>query len=130
MAEPALYPFIGSRLPSTASCESDIAVRPSACPPTECGGGSTGGGRWRADREAVGYVQATLNAPGSGYAGEATLAMVTRLREGEVQRLVAHVHPEHGASQAVARAIGPLPTDIVVDGETRWQWASTAATTI
>jgi RimJ/RimL family protein N-acetyltransferase len=58
---------------------------------------------------------------GCGYAREAASLMVTRLRDDGVQHVVAHVHPEHRASQAVARAIGLRPTDTVVDGETRWQ---------
>jgi hypothetical protein len=35
--------------------------------------------------------------------------------------VVAHVLPEHQASMGVARAIGLAPTDVVVDGEVRWE---------
>jgi RimJ/RimL family protein N-acetyltransferase len=47
--------------------------------------------------------------------------MVEWLREQRVEVVVAHVHPEHQASMGVARAIGLAPTDVVVDGEVRWE---------
>ena len=34
--------------------------------------------------------------------------------------MIAHIHPEHRASQRVARAVGLVPTTQVVDGEVRW----------
>jgi RimJ/RimL family protein N-acetyltransferase len=37
-----------------------------------------------------------------------------------VRRLVAHVHPDHVASAAVARSLGLAATDELVDGEVRW----------
>lgn len=43
------------------------------------------------------------------------------LRQASVQTLIAHVHPEHEASKAVARAVGLVPTETVVDGEVRWK---------
>jgi len=46
--------------------------------------------------------------------------MVGWLRNCGVDRLVAHVHPEHRASIGVARALGLTPTATVVDGEIRW----------
>ena len=58
---------------------------------------------------------------GRGYAVESARAMVEWLREQRVEVVVAHVHPEHQASMAVARAIGLAPTDEVVDGEVRWE---------
>jgi RimJ/RimL family protein N-acetyltransferase len=93
--------------------------------------------RRRADGRAVGTVQATVdedeNAPtaevawvvarpyqGHGYAREAAQCMVGWLREhGVVVR--AHVHPDHGASQGVARAVGLHPTHTLVEGEVRWE---------
>jgi len=56
---------------------------------------------------------------GLGYASEAAVSLVDRLRE-EGWSVVADIHPDHGASQQVARAAGLAPTDEVVDGETRW----------
>jgi RimJ/RimL family protein N-acetyltransferase len=67
----------------------------------------------------VGTVQATLEDgvaevawvigvahQGRGFAGEATAGMVEWLRHNGVRGLVAHVHPEHHASVAVARRVG------------------------
>lgn len=56
-----------------------------------------------------------------GYAHEAAKVMVRWLRHQGVEVVVAHVHPQHQASIAVARAVGLAPTDTVVDGEVRWQ---------
>jgi RimJ/RimL family protein N-acetyltransferase len=58
---------------------------------------------------------------GQGFAKEGVRALATWLRERGVSCLVAHVHPGHLASMAVARSIGLEPTDITVDGEARWQ---------
>jgi RimJ/RimL family protein N-acetyltransferase len=94
--------------------------------------------RRRADGRAVGTVQATVvpqeeglvaevawvvGTPyqGHGYAREAAGTMVGWLRDEGVARVVAHVHPDHQASQRVARAVGLTPTTTVVDGEIRWQ---------
>jgi RimJ/RimL family protein N-acetyltransferase len=60
---------------------------------------------------------------GNGYAREATAAVVTWLREQGVELLVAHVHPEHGASMAVARSLGLTPGTVRDDGEVRWTTA-------
>jgi len=46
---------------------------------------------------------------------------VTWLRHQGVQTLIAHVHPQHEASKAVARAVGLAPTETLVDGEVRWE---------
>ncbi|HET9420820.1 MAG TPA: GNAT family N-acetyltransferase [Nocardioides sp.] len=94
--------------------------------------------RLRDGGAAVGTTQATVTQPdgvvtaevawvvagshqGNGYAVESARAMVDWLREQHVEVVVAHVHPEHHASMAVARAIGLAPTDVVVDGEVRWE---------
>jgi len=58
---------------------------------------------------------------GQGYAHEAAQAMVGWLRLHGVEVVIAHVHPRHQASMAVARAVGLVPTDAIVDGEVRWQ---------
>ncbi len=86
---------------------------------------------------AVGTLQATLPASGPdtgsaevawvvaraaqglGYASEAAASLVGRLREAG-WAVVAHIHPDHTASQRVARAAGLAPTDDLVDGEVRW----------
>lgn len=87
---------------------------------------------------AIGYVQATVErtpagpeasiawviAPGfqgRGLATEAAGAMVDWLRTMGVEHLVADIHPDHAASQAVARKLGLHPTSVIVDGEVRWR---------
>lgn len=101
--------------------------------------------RSRADDEVAGYVQATVESDlvdasaggsslvaelawvvgtryqGRGLACEAVAGMVTWLQGQGVERFVAHVHPEHAASAAVARSAGLRATDVVADGEVRWQ---------
>ncbi|MFE6775850.1 GNAT family N-acetyltransferase [Streptomyces sp. NPDC057702] len=94
--------------------------------------------RRTSDAQVIGTVQATLSRPdtggpqaslawtigvahqGSGFGREAALAMARWLRAQGVTHLVASIHPEHGASGAIARALGLAPTDVVVDGEVRW----------
>jgi len=90
------------------------------------------------DGQAVGTVQATLTEQAGrliadiawvigsshqrrGYAREAAHTMAGWLREQQVDVVIAFVHPEHEASMAVARALGLAPTDVLVDGEVRWQ---------
>lgn len=57
---------------------------------------------------------------GRGFAKEAARALVGWLSEREVDTVIAHVHPEHQASAAVAAAAGLAATDEVEDGEIRW----------
>jgi RimJ/RimL family protein N-acetyltransferase len=94
--------------------------------------------RERATGRGVGTVQATVSGSGPGrvaelawviasadqgrgFAKEAVAVMAAWLGEHGVSRLAAHIHPEHEASMAVARSVGLAPTDVVVDGETRWE---------
>lgn len=89
---------------------------------------------------AVGTLQATLPAggpsegaaevawvvgrawQGRGLATESARSLVELLRA-DGWTIVAHVHPEHEASQGVARAAGLVPTDVMVDGEVEWRSA-------
>jgi RimJ/RimL family protein N-acetyltransferase len=97
--------------------------------------------RRRPAGQAVGTVQATVIGEqpdavaeiawvigiahqGQGFAKEAVQAMAAWLCAHDTCRLIAHIHPEHEASQAVARAAGLRPTDTMVDGEVRWQSVS------
>ena len=94
--------------------------------------------RRRADDQAVGTVQATVTSldgllvaevawvvgtayQGQGYAKEAASTMVQWLRSRGISRVVAHIHPDHHASHAVARALGLSRTGTWHDGEERWQ---------
>ncbi len=60
-------------------------------------------------------------AQGRGYAGEAARAVVGWLEKVDVKSYVAHIHPEHGASAGVARALGMESSDVMVDGEVEWR---------
>ncbi|MFD3652434.1 GNAT family N-acetyltransferase [Streptomyces sp. NPDC058620] len=91
--------------------------------------------RARGEGRLVGYVQATVRGPraevawvvgtgwqGRGYAKEAAKGLVAYLLDGgEVRTVVAHIHPGHAASAAVASAAGLSPTDEWEDGEARWR---------
>ncbi|MEU2149735.1 GNAT family N-acetyltransferase, partial [Streptomyces globisporus] len=82
----------------------------------------------------AGYVQATVRGPraeiawvvgtpwqGRGYASEAAQGLAAHLvSAGGVRELVAHIHPDHAASAAVAVAAGLGPTGGWEDGERRW----------
>jgi len=90
--------------------------------------------RVRADGCLAGYVQATVRGAraevawvvgtrwqGRGYAKEAAAGLVRHLLDqGSVRTVVAHIHPDHAASAAVAAAAGLRPTDERQDGEVRW----------
>jgi len=56
---------------------------------------------------------------GRGFATEAAQGLVGWL-EDRANAIVAHVHPDHAASAAVAAACGLAPTEHVEDGEIRW----------
>lgn len=56
-----------------------------------------------------------------GIAREAALGLVGWLRQRPVRTVVAHVHPDHAASAAVAAAAGLTRTDRWHDGEVRWE---------
>lgn len=86
------------------------------------------------DGAAVGTVQATVVEAeaslawvvgsmwqGHGYAKEAAAAVATWLRAQGVSSLRANIHPEHAASNEVARSLGLSPTDQRVDGEVVWR---------
>ncbi|MEU2135242.1 GNAT family N-acetyltransferase [Streptomyces sp. NPDC018352] len=86
----------------------------------------------------AGYVQATVTADEHGAAAEiawvtgtpwqrrgiateATQGLVAWLRKHPVHTVIAHIHPDHKASAAVATAAGLTPTNQWHDGEIRWQ---------
>ena len=94
--------------------------------------------RLRAEDQVVGTVQATVRSldgrlaaevawvvatayQGHGYAKGAASTMAEWLRRHGVLLLVAHVHPDHHASQAVARGLGLTRTGTSHDGEERWE---------
>jgi RimJ/RimL family protein N-acetyltransferase len=94
--------------------------------------------RRRADAQPVGTVQATVTSrdgrrcanvawvvgtqwQSQGFASEAARALVDWLRGERAEEVVAHIHPDHRASAAVATRAGLEPTDDQVDGEQVWR---------
>ncbi|MFV8186901.1 GNAT family N-acetyltransferase [Streptomyces sp. AF1B] len=89
--------------------------------------------REKSESRLVGTVQATVTGSlaeiawiigtpwqGRGYATEAARALVAHLGQVRVSTVIAHIHPDHHASAAVARATGLEPTEEQQDGEVRW----------
>jgi RimJ/RimL family protein N-acetyltransferase len=90
----------------------------------------------------VGFVQTTIEDDtadvawvvgtpwqGKGIAREAASAMCAWLIEQGTTRITAHIHPEHIASEAVARSVGLHRTDNAdEDGEVIWSSAATSPT--
>jgi RimJ/RimL family protein N-acetyltransferase len=94
--------------------------------------------RRQADSRAIGTVQATLadrdgrwsaqvawvvgvEWQNRGFALEAARALVEWLHERGAADIVAHVHPDHRASAAVATRAGLQRTDEQADGEQVWR---------
>jgi RimJ/RimL family protein N-acetyltransferase len=90
--------------------------------------------RRRDSGHAVGTVQATIDASVAevawvvassyqrrGYAREAAAEMLRWLHQHGITMVIAHVHPEHSASIALARSLGLRPTTRTRDGEVRWE---------
>ncbi|RFA12817.1 hypothetical protein B7R21_10540 [Subtercola boreus] len=137
LADPSLYGFTGGEPPSIQQLRSRYERQVVGLSPD-------GREQWlnwivcRLDGPALGFVQATVMsepalsaevawvvAPahqGQGFASEAAGAVVELLTESVgATTFVAHIHPDHAASQAVARHLGLRPTPESVDGEQRWQ---------
>ncbi|MFC5830589.1 GNAT family N-acetyltransferase [Nonomuraea insulae] len=129
LSDPALHRFTGGA-PLTAQ---ELALRYERLV-----SGPPGWRNWviwlRAEKRLVGYVQATIDErtaevawvigtpwQGRGLAGAAATALVGRLMEQEIDTIVAHIHPGHAASAAVATAAGLHPTERWEDGEVLWE---------
>ncbi len=133
LGDPALYTFTGGERPTldvlTARYASQLA------------GSNRPDEAWhnwivrlQPDDVPVGFMQATVVGPTAeiawvigthwqrrGLAREAVRAMAGWLRAQGTQRLTAHIHPEHVASERVAAAVGLTVTDEVdADGERLW----------
>lgn len=137
LADPLLYRFTGGSPPALAELEERYRHQVAGSPD-----GREGWHNWlvrRAiDGRAVGFVQATVTGvvgaesaalawvigtdfQGQGYAREAAALLVDRLTAWGVTSYTADIHPDHAASQAVARSIGLDPTAQSVNGEVRWR---------
>ncbi|MFF0479310.1 GNAT family N-acetyltransferase [Streptomyces sp. NPDC004284] len=135
LADPALHAFIGGA-PLTAPELRARYERLVAGSPDPAVVWCNWVVRLRAGERLAGTVQATLTDDGRtaevawvtgtgwqgrGIAREAAGALVDLLLARGVRTVVAHVHPAHTASAAVARAAGLTPTDGEQDGEVRWE---------
>lgn len=135
LADPALHTFIGGE-PEDAGRLRERYARQTAGSPDPAQAWFNWVLRLRAEDRLVGYVQATVTGrgrvaelawvvgtpwQGRGLAGEAARALVDALAAAGVERVVAHVHPGHRASGAVAASAGLHRTGLVHDGEDRWE---------
>ncbi|MFF9350934.1 GNAT family N-acetyltransferase [Streptomyces sp. NPDC014734] len=138
--DPALYTYTGGA-PEAADALRARYARQTAGSPDP-------GVRWwnwvlrvRDEDRLAGYVQATVDVreaeaeiawvvgtrwQGRGYAKEAASGLVNHLTgagtgTGPMRTVVAHIHPDHVASGAVAATAGLVPTEVWCDGERRWE---------
>ena len=137
LADPGLHAFTGGEPTS----ETQLHARHTRQAAGQSPDGTQGWLNWVArDRETeapIGTVQATISdgddgrcaalawviatsRQGEGLATEAAGAAVEWLRDQGVTRFVAHIHPDHGASGAVARHLGLAATEARHAGEVRW----------
>ncbi len=140
LADPALYAFTGGR-PLTPAELRDRYGRLAAGSPDPL----VTWGNWvikvRETGGLAGYVQATITGAdgagnglvaevawvvgpawqGQGLAIEAARALVGWLGRQGAGEVIAHIHPDHHASAAVAAAAGLRPAGDWHDGERRWR---------
>ncbi|MFJ8383903.1 GNAT family N-acetyltransferase [Streptomyces sp. NPDC094438] len=137
LSDPALHTFIGGA-PATAQALRSRYERLTAGSPDPEVSWLNWVVRLRAEECATGTVQATIGPAGQGIvaeiawvvgtpwqgrgiATEAARGLVEWLGRQAVPTVVAHIHPEHHASAAVAAACGLAPTEVWQDGEVGWQ---------
>jgi RimJ/RimL family protein N-acetyltransferase len=136
LADPDLYTFTGGCPPTVAALRTryERMIAGSADPDVSwC--------NWviqlRDGGRLAGTVQATISAAdgrvaevawvvgtawqGQGIATEAARALIAWLGQQQIGTVIAHIHPRHQASAAVAAAAGFTATDESQDGETRWR---------
>lgn len=131
LASPDLYTFMGGTPPTAEQLRKTYG--------RQVQGPADPGEQWhnwivRTADGPIGYVQATVtgdeadiawvtgaHAQGNGYASEAAAGMKTWLIGQGVRRITAHIHPDHHASNGVARRLGLQPTGDFDDGERRWE---------
>jgi RimJ/RimL family protein N-acetyltransferase len=136
LSDPALHTFIGGT-PDTPQALRSRYQRMTAGSPDPAVSWLNWVIRLRDEACLTGTVQATVGPSGHGLtaeiawvvgtpwqgrgiAGEAARGLVDWLSRQPVQTVIAHIHPEHRASAAVAAAAGLIPTDEWHEGEIRW----------
>jgi RimJ/RimL family protein N-acetyltransferase len=137
LSDPALHAFIGG-VPATPQALRARYERMTAGSPDPAVTWLNWVIRLRGEACLTGTVQATISpsdtGPGAeiawvvgtpwqrrGIAGEAARGLVAWLERQSVRTVIAHIHPEHQASAAVAAAAGLTPTDDRHEGEIRWR---------
>jgi len=132
--DPALHTFTGGEPASEAELYARYVRQAEGRSPDGTQGWLNWVARDRATHAPVGTVQATMSdrrsaelawvmatsRQGEGLATEAAAAVMAWLRGQGVTRFAAHIHPDHGASAAVARHLGLAATDARRRGEVRW----------
>ncbi|MET9851526.1 GNAT family N-acetyltransferase [Streptomyces sp. NPDC006450] len=133
LSDPDLYVFIGGEPPTETALRARYERLAAGSPDP-----GVAWGNWviRLKDEGclTGTVQATVSGDTAeiawvvgtpwqrrGIAREAASAMKDRLLTLGVRTVIAHIHPGHTASAAVAGGIGLAPTDRWQDGEVRWE---------
>jgi len=132
LSDPALHTYIGGA-PATARELRSRYERLTAGSPDPAVSWLNWVIRLRDEGRLTGTVQATIEGAvaeiawvvgtawqGRGIAREAAQGLVGWLGQVPVRTVVAHIHPDHAASAAVAAAAGLAPTDEWHDGEIRW----------
>lgn len=137
LSDPALYAFTGGAPISPPALRTRYQRLAAGAPEP----GVTWGNWVMQDRTTgrlAGYVQATITTgehgpeaevawvvgtawQGRGLATEAARGLIGWLAGHGVATIVAHIHPDHRASAAVAAAVGLSPSGGWHDGEQRWQ---------
>jgi RimJ/RimL family protein N-acetyltransferase len=139
LSAPQLYEFTGGEPPDVPTLRDRFAR-------LAAGRSSDGEHLWHnwivriaADGNAIGTVQATVAAAEPraeiawvigiewqrrGYASEAATALMAWLQLSGITTVIAHIHPDHVASAAVARRAGLHPTEDLEDGERVWRWST------
>jgi RimJ/RimL family protein N-acetyltransferase len=136
LGDPELYEFMGGEPPDLESLRDRYRALVAGGPPDRKAGWHNWIVRLRSDDQAIGTVQATVVAggpeaeiawvvgvpwQGQGYASEAAQALVAWLEASGTTTVIAHIHPRHAASAAVARRAGLVPTAELEDGERVWR---------
>ncbi|MEO3756523.1 GNAT family N-acetyltransferase [Streptomyces sp. B6B3] len=133
LGDPALHAFIGGA-PATSDALRSRYQRMTAGSPDPAVSWLNWVIRLREEDRLTGTVQATVDGPvaeiawvvgtpwqGRGIATEAARALVDWLGRQRVRTVVAHIHPDHRASAAVATAAGLAPTETWHEDERRWR---------
>ena len=137
LADPQLHVFTGG-VPDTAPQLRSRYARMLAGPSDPAVSWCNWVIRLRENQQLTGTVQATISPDaddalhaeiawvigtawqGRGIATEAARTLVDWLARHPIHAVIAHIHPDHRASAAVATAAGLTPTAEVHDGEIRW----------